>query len=73
MRRRRRWKQKQVLQTGEFSLPFCLLRLNCQYIHLSSVTIYIIPLCFLSAMRRRKGPFKHIKFGTNIDLSDEKK
>uniref|UniRef100_A0A8C9U3L0 [histone H3]-trimethyl-L-lysine(27) demethylase n=1 Tax=Scleropages formosus TaxID=113540 RepID=A0A8C9U3L0_SCLFO len=23
--------------------------------------------------RRRKGPFKHIKFGTNIDLSDEKK
>ncbi|XP_028991574.1 lysine-specific demethylase 6A [Betta splendens] len=26
-----------------------------------------------SAMRRRKGPFKHIKFGTNIDLSDEKK
>ncbi|KAK2840354.1 hypothetical protein Q5P01_014094 [Channa striata] len=25
------------------------------------------------AMRRRKGPFKHIKFGTNIDLSDEKK
>uniref|UniRef100_A0A673C763 [histone H3]-trimethyl-L-lysine(27) demethylase n=1 Tax=Sphaeramia orbicularis TaxID=375764 RepID=A0A673C763_9TELE len=26
-----------------------------------------------SAMRRRKGPFKHLKFGTNIDLSDEKK
>ncbi|KAM3608144.1 uncharacterized protein V6R79_020014 [Siganus canaliculatus] len=26
-----------------------------------------------SLMRRRKGPFKHIKFGTNIDLSDEKK
>uniref|UniRef100_A0A3Q3K0H8 [histone H3]-trimethyl-L-lysine(27) demethylase n=1 Tax=Monopterus albus TaxID=43700 RepID=A0A3Q3K0H8_MONAL len=26
-----------------------------------------------SAMRRRKGPFKHIKFGTNIELSDEKK
>ncbi|CAG5865384.1 unnamed protein product [Menidia menidia] len=26
-----------------------------------------------SAMRRRKGPFRHIKFGTNIDLSDEKK
>ncbi|XP_041807463.1 lysine-specific demethylase 6A [Chelmon rostratus] len=26
-----------------------------------------------SMMRRRKGPFKHIKFGTNIDLSDEKK
>ncbi|XP_019123843.1 lysine-specific demethylase 6A isoform X2 [Larimichthys crocea] len=26
-----------------------------------------------SVMRRRKGPFKHIKFGTNIDLSDEKK
>uniref|UniRef100_A0A8C3A044 [histone H3]-trimethyl-L-lysine(27) demethylase n=1 Tax=Cyclopterus lumpus TaxID=8103 RepID=A0A8C3A044_CYCLU len=26
-----------------------------------------------SAMRRRKGSFKHIKFGTNIDLSDEKK
>uniref|UniRef100_A0A8C2ZWF3 [histone H3]-trimethyl-L-lysine(27) demethylase n=1 Tax=Cyclopterus lumpus TaxID=8103 RepID=A0A8C2ZWF3_CYCLU len=25
------------------------------------------------AMRRRKGSFKHIKFGTNIDLSDEKK
>uniref|UniRef100_A0A668AZZ7 [histone H3]-trimethyl-L-lysine(27) demethylase n=1 Tax=Myripristis murdjan TaxID=586833 RepID=A0A668AZZ7_9TELE len=25
------------------------------------------------AARRRKGPFKHIKFGTNIDLSDEKK
>uniref|UniRef100_A0A3Q2CMQ2 [histone H3]-trimethyl-L-lysine(27) demethylase n=1 Tax=Cyprinodon variegatus TaxID=28743 RepID=A0A3Q2CMQ2_CYPVA len=24
-------------------------------------------------VRRRKGPFKHIKFGTNIDLSDEKK
>ncbi|KAL0985418.1 hypothetical protein UPYG_G00156640 [Umbra pygmaea] len=23
--------------------------------------------------RRRKGPFKHIKFGTNIDLSDERK
>uniref|UniRef100_A0A3Q3LWT7 [histone H3]-trimethyl-L-lysine(27) demethylase n=1 Tax=Mastacembelus armatus TaxID=205130 RepID=A0A3Q3LWT7_9TELE len=26
-----------------------------------------------SLMRRRKGPFKHIKFGTNIDLSDDKK
>uniref|UniRef100_A0A8C9Y8W9 [histone H3]-trimethyl-L-lysine(27) demethylase n=1 Tax=Sander lucioperca TaxID=283035 RepID=A0A8C9Y8W9_SANLU len=26
-----------------------------------------------SAMRRRKGSFKHLKFGTNIDLSDEKK
>uniref|UniRef100_A0A674CMM9 [histone H3]-trimethyl-L-lysine(27) demethylase n=1 Tax=Salmo trutta TaxID=8032 RepID=A0A674CMM9_SALTR len=26
-----------------------------------------------SATRRRKGPFKHIKFGTNIDLSDERK
>uniref|UniRef100_A0A672IF11 [histone H3]-trimethyl-L-lysine(27) demethylase n=1 Tax=Salarias fasciatus TaxID=181472 RepID=A0A672IF11_SALFA len=26
-----------------------------------------------SLLRRRKGPFKHIKFGTNIDLSDEKK
>ncbi|XP_076602283.1 lysine-specific demethylase 6A isoform X3 [Chaetodon auriga] len=26
-----------------------------------------------SMMRRRKGSFKHIKFGTNIDLSDEKK
>uniref|UniRef100_A0A3Q2Q7B7 [histone H3]-trimethyl-L-lysine(27) demethylase n=1 Tax=Fundulus heteroclitus TaxID=8078 RepID=A0A3Q2Q7B7_FUNHE len=26
-----------------------------------------------SGIRRRKGPFKHIKFGTNIDLSDEKK
>ncbi|KAK7882329.1 hypothetical protein WMY93_028503 [Mugilogobius chulae] len=25
------------------------------------------------AMRRRKGPFKNLKFGTNIDLSDEKK
>uniref|UniRef100_A0A8C4IVZ2 [histone H3]-trimethyl-L-lysine(27) demethylase n=1 Tax=Dicentrarchus labrax TaxID=13489 RepID=A0A8C4IVZ2_DICLA len=24
-------------------------------------------------MRRRKGPFRHLKFGTNIDLSDEKK
>ncbi|KAG5833339.1 hypothetical protein ANANG_G00274900 [Anguilla anguilla] len=24
-------------------------------------------------VRRRKGPFKHIKFGTNIDLSDERK
>uniref|UniRef100_A0A668VM76 [histone H3]-trimethyl-L-lysine(27) demethylase n=1 Tax=Oreochromis aureus TaxID=47969 RepID=A0A668VM76_OREAU len=24
-------------------------------------------------VRRRKGPFKHIKFGTNIDLSDDKK
>ena len=73
MRRRRRWKQKQDLQIGEFSLPFCLLRWNCQCIHLSSVIIYIIPLCSLSAMRRRKGSFKHIKFGTNIDLSDEKK
>ncbi|XP_041662635.1 lysine-specific demethylase 6A [Cheilinus undulatus] len=26
-----------------------------------------------SVFRRRKGLFKHIKFGTNIDLSDEKK
>uniref|UniRef100_A0A3P8UTY8 [histone H3]-trimethyl-L-lysine(27) demethylase n=1 Tax=Cynoglossus semilaevis TaxID=244447 RepID=A0A3P8UTY8_CYNSE len=26
-----------------------------------------------SMMRRRRGPLKHIKFGTNIDLSDEKK
>ncbi|KAJ4933290.1 hypothetical protein JOQ06_030123, partial [Pogonophryne albipinna] len=26
-----------------------------------------------SALRRRKGSFKHLKFGTNIDLSDEKK
>uniref|UniRef100_A0A3Q3APW9 [histone H3]-trimethyl-L-lysine(27) demethylase n=1 Tax=Kryptolebias marmoratus TaxID=37003 RepID=A0A3Q3APW9_KRYMA len=26
-----------------------------------------------SAMRRKKGSLKHIKFGTNIDLSDEKK
>ncbi|XP_033842459.1 lysine-specific demethylase 6A [Periophthalmus magnuspinnatus] len=25
------------------------------------------------AMRRRKGPFKNLKFGTNIDLSDDKK
>nr|XP_043875984.1 lysine-specific demethylase 6A isoform X3 [Solea senegalensis] len=24
-------------------------------------------------LRRRKAPFKHLKFGTNIDLSDEKK
>ncbi|XP_030641677.1 lysine-specific demethylase 6A isoform X2 [Chanos chanos] len=24
-------------------------------------------------IRKRKGPFKHIKFGTNIDLSDERK
>uniref|UniRef100_A0A8B9RBG8 [histone H3]-trimethyl-L-lysine(27) demethylase n=1 Tax=Astyanax mexicanus TaxID=7994 RepID=A0A8B9RBG8_ASTMX len=24
-------------------------------------------------VRRRRGPFKHIKFGTNIDLSDERK
>uniref|UniRef100_A0A671QUF9 [histone H3]-trimethyl-L-lysine(27) demethylase n=1 Tax=Sinocyclocheilus anshuiensis TaxID=1608454 RepID=A0A671QUF9_9TELE len=29
-------------------------------------------VCF-SVVRRRRGPFKHIKFGTNIDLSDEKK
>ncbi|XP_065817982.1 lysine-specific demethylase 6A isoform X3 [Labrus bergylta] len=26
-----------------------------------------------SSDRRRKGPFKHLKFGTNIELSDEKK
>ncbi|XP_043987184.1 lysine-specific demethylase 6A isoform X1 [Gambusia affinis] len=26
-----------------------------------------------SGIRRRKGPLKHIKFGTNIDLSDDKK
>ncbi|XP_051565610.1 lysine-specific demethylase 6A-like isoform X4 [Myxocyprinus asiaticus] len=26
-----------------------------------------------NVVRRRIGPFKHIKFGTNIDLSDEKK
>ncbi|KAJ8247024.1 hypothetical protein GJAV_G00257900 [Gymnothorax javanicus] len=26
-----------------------------------------------NAARRRRGPFKHIKFGTNIDLSDERK
>ncbi|XP_047225503.1 lysine-specific demethylase 6A isoform X3 [Girardinichthys multiradiatus] len=26
-----------------------------------------------SGIRRKKGPFKHIKFGTNIDLSDDKK
>uniref|UniRef100_A0A8C1EYD3 [histone H3]-trimethyl-L-lysine(27) demethylase n=1 Tax=Cyprinus carpio carpio TaxID=630221 RepID=A0A8C1EYD3_CYPCA len=26
-----------------------------------------------NVVRRRKGPFKQIKFGTNIDLSDEKK
>ncbi|KAI1899634.1 hypothetical protein AGOR_G00063800 [Albula goreensis] len=26
-----------------------------------------------NVVRRRKGPFKHIKFGTNIDLSDERK
>ncbi|XP_028256524.1 lysine-specific demethylase 6A-like isoform X2 [Parambassis ranga] len=26
-----------------------------------------------SAARKRKGPLKHIKFGTNIDVSDEKK
>ncbi|XP_067116876.1 lysine-specific demethylase 6A isoform X1 [Osmerus mordax] len=26
-----------------------------------------------NAARKRKGPFKHIKFGTNIDLSDERK
>ncbi|KAM9486728.1 lysine-specific demethylase 6A isoform 1-T1 [Clarias gariepinus] len=24
-------------------------------------------------VRRRRGPFKHVKFGTNIDLSDERK
>uniref|UniRef100_A0A672T8Z7 [histone H3]-trimethyl-L-lysine(27) demethylase n=1 Tax=Sinocyclocheilus grahami TaxID=75366 RepID=A0A672T8Z7_SINGR len=26
-----------------------------------------------NVVHRRRGPFKHIKFGTNIDLSDEKK
>ncbi|XP_062862618.1 lysine-specific demethylase 6A isoform X2 [Trichomycterus rosablanca] len=26
-----------------------------------------------NVVRQRRGPFKHIKFGTNIDLSDEKK
>ncbi|XP_028971635.2 lysine-specific demethylase 6A isoform X3 [Esox lucius] len=26
-----------------------------------------------NVLRRRRGPFKHIKFGTNIDLSDERK
>lgn len=31
-----------------------------------------VTLCY-SMMRRRRGPLKHIKFGTNIDLSDEKK
>uniref|UniRef100_A0A3B3WHB9 [histone H3]-trimethyl-L-lysine(27) demethylase n=1 Tax=Poecilia mexicana TaxID=48701 RepID=A0A3B3WHB9_9TELE len=28
---------------------------------------------FLSATRKRRGPLKHIKFGTNIDVSDERK
>uniref|UniRef100_A0A3P8RWF1 [histone H3]-trimethyl-L-lysine(27) demethylase n=1 Tax=Amphiprion percula TaxID=161767 RepID=A0A3P8RWF1_AMPPE len=30
-------------------------------------------LCVLSAARKRRGPLKHIKFGTNIDVSDERK
>lgn len=70
MRRRRRWKQKQVPPTGEFSSDFNSPRL-CAV--LSSLTNYIILSCSVSVMRRRKGPFKHLKFGTNIDLSDEKK
>uniref|UniRef100_A0A3B4Y1U2 [histone H3]-trimethyl-L-lysine(27) demethylase n=1 Tax=Seriola lalandi dorsalis TaxID=1841481 RepID=A0A3B4Y1U2_SERLL len=30
-------------------------------------------LCCLSVARKRRGPLKHIKFGTNIDVSDERK
>lgn len=43
------------------------------FVPLFSLTYHIILSFCISAMRRRKGPFKHIKFGTNIDLSDEKK
>lgn len=65
MRRRRRWKQKQVPLTGECSPHVSLCALSSSLDMLCS--------CCVSVMRRRKGPFKHIKFGTNIDLSDEKK
>uniref|UniRef100_A0A8C1KRX2 [histone H3]-trimethyl-L-lysine(27) demethylase n=1 Tax=Cyprinus carpio TaxID=7962 RepID=A0A8C1KRX2_CYPCA len=44
------------------------LRVSCHNSH--SLTGACV--CF-SVVRRRRGPFKHIKFGTNIDLSDEKK
>lgn len=40
---------------------------------LPSLAHTLPPSFSLSLLRRRKGPFKHIKFGTNIDLSDDKK
>lgn len=30
-------------------------------------------MCVFSILRKRRGPLKHIKFGTNIDVSDERK
>lgn len=33
----------------------------------------IVKYFVFSAARKRRGPLKHIKFGTNIDVSDERK
>lgn len=59
-------KQTKQQQRVVFVFFFFLTLLSLSH---SSVTFFYI----YSSGRRRRGPFKTIKFGTNIDLSDDKK
>lgn len=45
---------------------FCVTELTC-------CTLLITGYFVFSVARKRRGPLKHIKFGTNIDVSDERK
>uniref|UniRef100_A0A668AT87 [histone H3]-trimethyl-L-lysine(27) demethylase n=1 Tax=Myripristis murdjan TaxID=586833 RepID=A0A668AT87_9TELE len=41
---------------------------------ITSVCVCVcVCVCVFSVARKRRGPLKHIKFGTNIDVSDERK
>uniref|UniRef100_A0A4W5KBY9 [histone H3]-trimethyl-L-lysine(27) demethylase n=1 Tax=Hucho hucho TaxID=62062 RepID=A0A4W5KBY9_9TELE len=51
-------------QASSFQESLRVSRGRCTYIHKTTTII---------VKQRQKGPFKHIKFGTNIDLSDERK
>uniref|UniRef100_A0A8C7JKK6 [histone H3]-trimethyl-L-lysine(27) demethylase n=1 Tax=Oncorhynchus kisutch TaxID=8019 RepID=A0A8C7JKK6_ONCKI len=51
-------------QASSFQESLRVSRGRCTYIHKSTTII---------SKQSQKGPFKHIKFGTNIDLSDERK
>uniref|UniRef100_A0A3B4Y1L7 [histone H3]-trimethyl-L-lysine(27) demethylase n=1 Tax=Seriola lalandi dorsalis TaxID=1841481 RepID=A0A3B4Y1L7_SERLL len=47
------------------------LRTSLNRLYVANYKFYF--LCCLSVARKRRGPLKHIKFGTNIDVSDERK